>query len=354
MRNGAGRNGARGRDRGKPAAHESPAHFAALAQRLVSSGQGRLAQGLVDKALSANPGDPLFAELAGQIARFRVPSYHVRMLRDSARNAAYARAIAALAPGRRVLDIGTGSGLLAMLAARAGAKHVYACETHPMIAATAREIVAANGLADRITVLPVHSRRLDRERDLGGGADLVVSEIFAEDLLGEEVLPSLAHARAQLCAPGAVMLPAAASIRVALADQPPFRPRLDQVEGFDLSPFARHLDGGIYAETRDKRFALRSATADLFGFDFSADVPLERRTSLSLISTGGRVGGIAQWLRIELGSGAVYENAPGFDEAAHWGVMHYPLPEPRETAAGEAVGVGGWHGQSRIAVWAEP
>ena len=334
--------------------HERPAQFLAQAQRLIAGGKGAEAQELIDRALAANPGDPLFTALAARIALYRVPSYHARMLRDHARNAAYARAIAALAPGRRVLDIGTGSGLLAMLAARAGAAHVYACEAHPLIAATARAIVAANGLGDRITVLPVHSKKLDRHRDLGGGAELVVSEIFAEDLLGEEVLPAIADARARLCAPGAAVLPQAASIRVALADQPVWPPRLGDVEGFDLSRFARHLDDNRHAETQDPQFALCSTAADLFRFDFTAETALERRTALTLVSSGGRISGIAQWLRIELGGGAVYENAPGGDDAAHWGIMHHALARPRETAPGEAVGVGGWHGQTDFAVWAEP
>jgi predicted RNA methylase len=60
---------------------------------------------------------------------------HLDMLCDSERNRRFHRALArtmcALAPDRRrVLDIGTGSGLLGLLAAKHGATNVVACESN--------------------------------------------------------------------------------------------------------------------------------------------------------------------------------------------------------------------------------
>ena len=103
------------------------------------------------------------------------------------------------------------------MVARAGAARVYACEANPMLAASARAVIAANGLADRITVFDRHSTGFDRVHDLGGGVDLVVSEVFCHKLIGEGVLGSLAHACGELAAPGALFLPERASMEVALA-----------------------------------------------------------------------------------------------------------------------------------------
>ena len=67
--------------------------------------------------------------------------WHFDMMADLGRNDAYDRALKALVkPEHVVLDIGTGSGLLAMMAARAGAKHVYAIEANESIAEKARKV----------------------------------------------------------------------------------------------------------------------------------------------------------------------------------------------------------------------
>jgi len=328
-----------------------PQHFLKLGLRLVSSGQGRLALDLVDKTQRERPDDRLLGELSKAIMVQRVPEFHEAMLRDTARNAAYRQAIERAAPGKRVLDIGTGSGLLAMMAARAGAKHVYACELNPMIAATAREIIAANGLARKITVLSMHSGKLDRQHDLDGGVDLVISEIFADDLLGEGVLPSLDHARAKLCRPGARMLPTAATIRVALVDVANGLPDVGMVEGFDLNLFNRHIPSTHNFDPASSRLVLRSSAADLFDFDFDKDLPVARKSAATVTASGGRVNGIIQWIKLGFDESCIYENAPGGDGMAHWMVRYCPLESPRETLPGAEMQIAGWHNDSRLAFW---
>src|SRR6266567_942463 len=82
-----------------------------------------------------------------------VPAWHFAMMDDKPRNTAYRAAIARAVPGKRVLEIGTGAGLLAMMAARAGASTVTTCERVGLIADRARDIVALNGLATRVKVI---------------------------------------------------------------------------------------------------------------------------------------------------------------------------------------------------------
>jgi type III protein arginine methyltransferase len=231
---------------------------------------------------------------------------------------------------------------------------VVACERDPMLAQTAREIVAANGLNGKVTVLALHSRQLERERDLAGGVDLVISEIFSDDLLGEQVLASLDHARAELCRPGARFLPAAASVRVALADFPEKRADLGEIEGLDLSLFARHLPRVRKVRPTSRKLVLRSDPVELFrfAFDGTGTPPATGRAHALVRSNGGRVAGLAQWLRIELAPGVVYENAPGSARGRHWVVPLHAI-EPRETAAGEEIAVGGWYDAQTLALWVE-
>ena len=93
-----------------------------------------------------------------------VPGWHFAMMDDKKRNEAYEAAIRRAAPGKRVLDIGTGAGLLALMAARAGAAKVTTCEAVAAIAERARQIIVANGMGDRD-----HGGADEVDRALGAG-----------------------------------------------------------------------------------------------------------------------------------------------------------------------------------------
>lgn len=329
-----------------------PEIFLTLGLTLVDQGKGAAVHELVAETLAKHPGDPLFGQIAQFVLTKSVPHYHAQMLADGPRNIAYANAIAASAKGRVVLDIGTGSGLLAMMAARAGAAKVIACEANPVLAETARQIVAANGYDGIVEVHSCHSGMLDR-KVLGDGADLVVSEIFSADLLEEGVLRSLEHARAELCAPGALFIPESASLRIALADCPAPPLAIADVEGFDLSPFAAHVNTAEHYAQDDAKLVLRSAPADLAVFDFAGEAPLaaEGRSEVMLRSTGGTVRGVAQWLRIVFGQGSVYENGPGAHDTAHWSILHHPFSAPRELPAGTSQKIEAWYCGDRLVIW---
>ena len=76
-------------------------------------------------------------------------------------------------------DVGTGAlALLALLAARAGAKHVYAIEANPDAAAAARALVAAEGFADVVTIVEGYSTDVT----LPEKVDLLLHEIIGEVL----------------------------------------------------------------------------------------------------------------------------------------------------------------------------
>lgn len=331
-----------------------PGRFLELGQQLASDRIGALALKLVDRARAAHGDDPLWQALAAEVLRAGVPKFHLRMLRDAVRNAAYRTAIERFAPGRVVLDIGTGSGLLAMMAARAGAARVYACEANAMLAASARAVIAANGLAERITVFERHSTMLDRVRDLGGGADLVVSELFSETLIGEGVLASLAHARSELAARGALFVPDSASIMIALAQAPVVAERLGMVEGFDLAAFSGHVWGDRHVYADDPGLALRSAPAAVMTFAFgSGALPESGAAACAMVSSGGLVNGVAQWLRLRFADDIGYENPPGGPAGLHWPISVSPA-EPRHTAAGDRFRAGVVYAGYTLVTWCAP
>ena len=138
-------------------------------------------------------------------AGFERSSQHVLMLEDRVRTRGFPQAIReTVRPGDVVVDIGTGTGILAIAAALAGARHVYAVELTAM-AETARRGITANGLADRVTV--VHGT--STEISLPERADVVISETIGDDLFDESILPTLADAAARLAKPTARFVPRA-------------------------------------------------------------------------------------------------------------------------------------------------
>lgn len=97
-----------------------------------------------------------------------------------------------------MLDLGTGTGVLAVAAARAAARHVYAIEASG-IGRVAQRVFRANGVEDRITLLQGWSSTLSPPEP----ATVLVSEIVGHDPLDEGVLEHTPDARARLLAPGA-------------------------------------------------------------------------------------------------------------------------------------------------------
>jgi type I protein arginine methyltransferase len=120
--------------------------------------------------------------------------YHQKqMLTDHRRMQAYYNAIMenkALFAGKRVLDVGTGSGILALWCAKAGASKVFAVEFTDM-ANHARKLVEANGVGDIVEVIQssVEDLKLD------GPVDIIVSEWMGYFLLRESMMDSVVRAR---------------------------------------------------------------------------------------------------------------------------------------------------------------
>ncbi len=175
------------------------AYLQNLAAVLQRAGRWQEAIPALQTMLARDPGnrEPILLALRDAQTRI-VPVWHFAMMNDAPRNQAYATAIEALVPGRRVLEIGTGAGLLAMIAARANAASVMTCEQVPLVADAARDVIERNGLSNEIRVIAKTSLMIDAERDLDGKADLLVTEIFSSDLLAERVLPAL-RMRANIC-----------------------------------------------------------------------------------------------------------------------------------------------------------
>lgn len=125
------------------------------------------------------------------------------MIRDAVRMDAYSRALErAIEPGATVVDIGTGTGIFAMLACRFGAGHVLAIEPNDAIS-VAREIAKTNGFADRITFVQELSTKVSLPRR----ADVMISDLRGALPLFSGHIPAIIDARERHLAPRGTLIP---------------------------------------------------------------------------------------------------------------------------------------------------
>ena len=111
--------------------------------------------------------------------------YHRSMLGDKVRMESYLQAILkAVKPGDVVLDIGSGTGILAYFACLAGAKKVYAVEQDPLVG-LAETICRQNGFQDRVIFLNDWSDQVELPEPVDGILTETLGNIgFEEGILG--------------------------------------------------------------------------------------------------------------------------------------------------------------------------
>lgn len=312
-----------------------------LGAALAALGEDEGAIRAYRRALEIDPGyiearDNLDLACAGV-----APLWHFPMMADAVRNDAYDQALRRAAPGRRVLDIGTGSGLLAMMAARAGAAAVTTCEVVPAIAAAARDIIERNGYAESIAVHAKRSDELKVGREMWARANVLVTETFSSGLLSEGVLPTIEHAREHLLTPDAVVIPHRAAARGYLIGGPAIEGQAyaSQAAGFDLSGFNLFASSKFGLHLDRMPHDVLSDDFEIFSFDLrQTHFPAERKEIVITARRDGRCAGVAQWLRLDLDAETTYENRPAANTGAN-GWMHvvYRFPEPVEFRAGQEV-----------------
>src|SRR6266566_5693888 len=305
------------------------------------------------RAVALSPDSPQASANLRSAYRDVVPAWHFAMMDDKPRNTAYRAAIARAVPGKRVLEIGTGAGLLAMMAARAGALTVTTCERVGLIADRARDIVALNGLATRVTVIGKSSTDLVPGRDLPERAEVLITETFASGLMGEGIFPTLEHAHQHLLTPDAAVIPAAGSVMGYLAGGDALKAMLfaDRIEDFNLTPFndfappvlASSLDGVPHEALSDDLELLR--------FDFrEKSFPMAKRPMRVTATKPGLCVGVAQWIRIELDRETSYDNrpAPNAEHNGHWTHLLHRFPKLLRLQAGDVVAMEVCHNRSQV------
>jgi protein arginine N-methyltransferase 1 len=257
------------------------------------------------------------------------------MLSDGVRMDAYARAIdAVVKPGDVVVDLGAGTGILSLMAARAGAAMVHAIEYSDAIELAKRAAVA-NGLADRITF----HRAMSNEVKLAGRCDLLLSETLGSFGLDENTLEFTIDARERFLHPDARMLPHAIETWLVPVELPAQREKVafwQDVGGFDYSPALDDLRGRMSLARVQSSHLL--STPQIFS---QHDLLTQEDTAaagrlLFPLQRAAVIDGFAGWFSAELGAGVSIRTAPS-DPPTHWQQAFFPLREPIEVIAGDFI-----------------
>jgi len=280
-----------------------------------------------------------------------VPRWHFAMLNDDERNHAYEMALnRAVTSESIVFDIGSGSGLLALIAARAGARQVFSCEINPTVAELAQDTVRLNGYDDRVKIINERSTKLRLGVDLPVKQNLLVTETVDCGLLGEGIVGSIAHAREHLLTEDARIIPCAATVSAVLVESRRLQ-RLNFVEkscGFDVSPFNHYatpeyfpvrLGGFDYVEL--------SEPFDVLHFDF-AGAPITPSQSIvkAPIKRDGVCHAIIFWFTLYLDDDISVSNQPG--STTHWTQAMEAFRKGIAVRAGEPINIQAEHDCSTI------
>jgi hypothetical protein len=327
-----------------------PERLAKMALMFRDKKQKQDARLLARAARALVPADFRIRILTEWLDRHEAPLWHFSIIHDEVRNETYAQALNHFVkPGMTVFEIGTGTGILAMLAVRAGASHVYTCERRNEVAAAAQAIIERNGMSDQITVIAKDAYDIQLGVDLPERADLFVAEIVDIGLLGEYVLPLTELARERFLKPAAILLPRHISAIGCLVSGRGHHEkyRMSSAMGFDLTPFNRFTPAVINTGMGGGDLETLSEPETILRFDLTEDALKEASQPLQLkVNRSGSAEAVLRWLHLDFGEGIVYENGPP-RRSCWWPLLHI-LPDPRPVVAGDTVDFEVYHTRSEV------
>lgn len=277
------------------------------------------------------------------------PAIHLVMLDDRARTSGFCHALRSVVqPDDVVVDIGTGTGVLATCAALAGARRVYAVESSG-IAEVASRVFEANGVADRVTLV----RERSTSATLPERATVLVTETIGNDPLDEQMLELVADAKKRLLAPGARIIPSAIEVYGVAVDIP--RTVLERhvftkrkVDGYtaaygiDFTPLQEHRLSSsepVMVDNRDVATWPLAEPVLLASVDMTGPFETQLATRASVrVSRDSQNLGIMLAFRATLAPGVVLSTLPDdFDPTCHWAHALFPAFDCPAVSGGSSI-----------------
>jgi protein arginine N-methyltransferase 1 len=264
---------------------------------------------------------------------------HRQYLSDTSRLAAFERAIKEVVrPGDVVVDLGAGTGILGLLACRAGAAQVYSLEATSLIGVT-RELALVNRCRDRITFIKQHSLTAD----LPERADVVVSDQIGRFGFEAGVFEYFADARRRFLKPGGITVPNRIELIVAPVETDEMWAGVDfwhtGPAGFDVSPgwkIARNTGYPAKYESAN----LLAPPAILASLDPGMKAPTPVRAQVDMtVHRDGTLHGIGGWFSAQLSPSAIMSNSPDSSDRINRSNVFFPVEQPVIVQPGDRIGL---------------
>jgi type I protein arginine methyltransferase len=266
-------------------------------------------------------------------------SAYGNMITDQVRMAAYTQALRqAIKPGCRVLELGTGTGIFALLACQLGAGQVIAIEPSDAIQ-VARQTAAANGYAEQICFIQDISTRIS----LPERADVILSDLRGVLPLFQQHIPSIVDARQRLLAPGGVLIPRRDTLWATVVEVPELYQRFStpwekNEYGLNLQA-ASQIVTNTWVKARIKPHQCLASAQSWAILDYTTIETPNVHAELTWEITRPGVGhGLCLWFDATLADGITFSNAPTEPEAIY-GSAFFPWSKAVALTAGDVVSV---------------
>ena len=262
---------------------------------------------------------------------------HFGYLSDRVKVERYRQAIDKLVrPGNVVLDLGCGSGLLGLMALRAGAHKVFFVDEGPVIE-VARRTVTEMGFGKQAAFLQANAFELE----LPEPVDVVLCDHVGYFGFDYGILALLADARTRFLKPTGIVVPQSIEIRLAPVESPACRGLVGQWrDGSVPGDFAWLAEAAANTKhaVRLRSNDLLAEPATLATLELGTDAaPFLSWTAEFHCSRDGMLDGVAGWFDCRLCDGLNMTNSPLAGEALDRPQAFLPLATPVSVSAGERV-----------------